>query len=525
MLSSIVRSVTTGRGPLDNFWYRPIAPTTAAGITVGDDDALAAAAFWACVRVLSDTLGAMPWHVYERNGEGDDQEDVKAKDYEWYKVLHDNPNIFQDAMSWKVMGVVHLCLRGNFYCRIDPPTFEWEWPQLIPLNPDRIEISRDENRPLVYIHKRQDGGEVSYPQERILHVRLMSMDGVKGLSPLGYARATLGLGLAQTKHASSIYGGGGFFKYFLKTTKRLGVEGRKNFREAWRDIHGDPNSFTPPILEDDMDIKTLGMTLEDSQLLESRKFGAYEICQFFGVPPHLIFLLDRATFSNIEHQSIEFSTIHLNPWLVRFEQAIQPQLEEGYFSQFARDSIVRGDISSRYDAYSKGLQGRPFLLPNDVRRLESLPPVDGWDDPAEPLNMAPAGQTGRQGEQRPGQATQQEPEGDEQARDIRPLIEAAANRIVHREVIGLQKRAGRAAEDRQLFNAWAGEWYAKHVAFVQRELDELTPVCPACGDLDATDYTQARTATLAECGDVAQLLKEWQSSTEEVKEWLCTQTS
>ena len=276
-----------------------------------------------------------------------------------------------------------------------------------------------------------------------------------------------------------------------------------------------------------MDIKTLGMTLEDSQLLESRKFGAYEVCQFLGVPPHLIFLLDRATFSNIEHQSIEFSTIHLNPWLVRFEQAIQPQLDDGYFSQFARDSIVRGDISSRYDAYSKGLQGRPFLLPNDVRRLESLPPVEGWDDPAEPLNMAPAGQTGRQGEQRPGQAAEpdEDEEDEEQARDIRPLIEAAATRIVHREVIGLRQRANRASENRQLFNAWASEWYAKHVAFVQRELNELATVCPACGDLDATAYTQQRAATVTACGDVAELLTEWQSSTEQVKEWLCTQTS
>jgi hypothetical protein len=236
--------------------------------------------------------------------------------------------------------------------------------------------------------------------------------------------------------------------------------------------------------------------------------------------------------SNIEHQSIEFSTIHLNPWLVRFEQAVQPQLDDGYFSQFARDSIIRGDISSRYDAYSKGLQGRPFLLPNDVRRLESLPPVEGWDDPAEPLNMAPAGQTGRQGEQRPEQVAEpEEEEEEEQARDIRPLIEAATKRIVNREIISLRKRAANAEKDRNLFNAWIGEWYAKHASVVMAILE---PVCQAASvQIDAkfgAEYCESEARKICESSDVVKLLTEWDNNKQgqmanELRRLLCTQTS
>jgi HK97 family phage portal protein len=519
MLASAIRNamgIRAARGPLDDFWYQRTPMPSLAGVTVDEATALSYSTFWACVRILSDTVGAMPWHVYQREGEGDDQRDEKAKGYQWYYPLHERPNVYQDAMTFKAMGVAHLILRGNFYCRVIPGAGEGEPPQLLPLNPDKMELYQDPVTSVIsYQYKHRNGEVRVYQQEQMLHVKMLSLDGVKGLTPLEYAKQTLGLGIAEQRHASSIFGGGGFFKYFLKTTKRLGPEGRKNLRESWKDIHGDPGSFSPPILEDDLDIKTLGMTLEDSQLLESRKLSSYEICQFLGVPPHLVFLLDRATFSNIEHQSIEFSTIHLNPWLVRFEQAMAYHLDEGYFSEFARDSIIRGDIQSRYDAYSKALQGRPFMVPNDVRRLENLPPVDGWDEPIDPLNMAAPGQQGRQtapAQQQPAA----EPDEDEDAKAVdrlRPLVADAARHIVSREVVGLRGRANKAAENRGLYDAWAGEWFAKHVAFVGRE---LAPVFAAAGggvpDGAATEYCELSRAELQAAGNVAQLLNEWETS-------------
>jgi HK97 family phage portal protein len=505
--------VGAARGPLDDFWYQRTPMPSLAGVTIDEAIALSYSTFWACVRILSDTVGAMPWHVYEREGEGDEQRDEKAKGYKWYDVLHERPNVYQDAMTFKAMGVAHLILRGNFYSRVIPGISEGEPPQLLPLNPDKMELFQDPVTSVIsYQYKHRDGEIRVYSQDEMLHVKMLSLDGVKGLTPLEYAKQTLGLAIAEQRHASSIFGGGGFFKYFLKTTKRLGPEGRKNLRESWKDIHGDPGSFSPPILEDDLDIKTLGMTLEDSQLLESRKLSAYEVCQFLGVPPHLVFLLDRATFSNIEHQSIEFSTIHLNPWLVRFEQAMAYHLDEGYFSQFARDSIIRGDTQSRYDAYSKALQGRPFMVPNDVRRLENLPPIEGWDEPIDPLNMAAPGEPGKQSTPSPIRQPVDEKEESSTIDHLRPVIADASRHIVSREVVGLRSRASKAAEDRGLFNAWAGEWFAKHVAFVARE---LSPVFQAAGesmpDAAAAEYCELSREEMAAAGNVVHLLTEWET--------------
>jgi HK97 family phage portal protein len=171
------------------------------------------------------------------------------------------------------MMVGHLLLRGNFYARIDPPLLQMdrESPSLVPLNPDRMKPPRQDSLGyLAYDYTYADGKPRTFTQDELLHVKLLTTDGFVGMSPLSYARESIGLATAQSGYASSIFSGGGFIKYYLKTSKRLGAEGKKNFREGWRDLHGDPRNFEPPILEDDMDIHTLGMNNEDAQFLESR---------------------------------------------------------------------------------------------------------------------------------------------------------------------------------------------------------------------------------------------------------------
>ena len=520
-------TIAATRGPLDDFWYRPVSSPSATGVTVDDVAALSQSTFWACLRVLSDSVGAIPWHVYKRSGSGDTQRDEKAKGEPWYHTLHNAPNIFQTPIDFKAMAVSHLILRGNFYARIVPPGGGWDYPQLVPLNPDRIEINQSESTgALTYIHKPVAGVEKEYFQWQIMHVKTVSTDGLKGLRPLEYAREVLGLGIAEVKHAGSLYGGGGFFKYFLKTSKRLGPQGRKNFREGWRDVHGDPSRFEPPILEDDMDIKTLGMSPEDTQLLESRKFNSYEVCQFLGVPPHLVYLLDRATFSNIEQQSIEFATIHLNPWLVRFEQAIQYQLPDNHFSEFSRDALIRGDIASRYEAYSKALQGRPFMVPNDARRLENMQPLDGWDEPIEPLNMAASG---RQGEQNATPQQVEEPSIVEPVtQNIEPVIEDAARQIVSREIVGLRRRAAKAEDNRALYDSWSKDWFAKHAAAVGKILGPVYALSGAeIGDGAPENYCAESHAELMSADSITEKLDEWEQSkptrlADAIKEQLCT---
>lgn len=495
MLAQAIRSVfkAAGQGPLSDFWYRPLSTPTASGVTISDDTALAVSTWFACVRILSDTVGALPIFVYRRESE---ERKTRDPEHQWYKTLHNRPNAWQSPMTFKSMLVSHLLLRGNFYARIDPPN-EWtQGPALTPLSPDRMDAPKQlSDGSLIYHYRYKDADARDYSQDQILHVRLLTLDGVTGISPLTYAREVLGLASAQTSYAASLFGGGGFIKYYLKTTKRLGAEGRKNFREGWRDLHGNASKFEPPILEDDMTINTLGMSNEDAQFLESRKFSAYEICQFLGVPPHMVFLLDRATFSNIEHQAIEFANVHLNPYLVRVEQELQPWLGESHFAEFLREAIVRGDLMSRYQAYNIGLQAG-FLTRNEVRTRENLDPVEGGDELMEPLNMAPAGQRGQPPEE-PEEPEEDDAEEEASAGavpviaeavetapgppfDIRPVIADAASRIVHTEVSALQRHLRRDWPHTApaAFFQWAVNWYEKHRDYTART---LTPVIAATG--------------------------------------------
>jgi HK97 family phage portal protein len=147
------------------------------------------------------------------------------------------------------------------------------------------------------------------------------------------------------------------------------------------------------VLEDGLTIERISMTADDSQFLETRKMSRSEIAGLFGVPAHMIGDMDRATFSNIEHQGIEFATHCIRPWAVNWEQALSRALFVApwlYFAEFNLDALTRGDIKSRYDAYAVG-RNWGWLSVNDIRSLENLNPIQGGDVYLEPLNMRRAG--------------------------------------------------------------------------------------------------------------------------------------
>ena len=155
-------------------------------------------------------------------------------------------------------------------------------------------------------------------------------------------------------------------------------------RDSWNQIYrGSENAHKVAVLEEGMSVKTLSMPPEQAQFLETRKFQIEEICRIFRVPPHLVANLERATFSNIEHQSISFVVHTIRPWLVRLEQAFNKALFSGsekkeYFVGLVVDGLLRGDYESRMRGFAVGIQNG-FLSPNDVRSLENLNPIEHGD--------------------------------------------------------------------------------------------------------------------------------------------------
>jgi len=262
----------------------------------------------------------------------------------------------------------------------------------------------------------------------------------------------------------------------------------------------------------------------------------------------LVFLLDRATFSNIEHQGLEFLTIHLNPYLVRIEQELQPWLGDDHFAEFLRDAIVRGDLGSRYAAYNIGLQAG-FVTPNEVRIRENMDPLPGGDELRTPLNMAPA--SGQAQPPKPEQEPEVEPDDEEEeaaavavpvmvetpaepqrpAIDIAPLIADVAMRIVAREVSCLGVRIAKANSDPAAYFSWAVTWFETHRDYTAKAVAPL--VAASSSPLDtsawAAEYCSATVQEFAS-REPASVLKDWEATkagklAATIGEALCTTAS
>jgi HK97 family phage portal protein len=231
----------------------------------------------------------------------------------------------------------------------------------------------------------------------ILHVAGLSFDGFAGVSVATYARETLGLAMATEAHGARLFSAGALFRGILQHPGKLKDDkAARRMRESFDEAFRGDGAHQTALLEEGVKYEKIGMTAEDSQFLGTREFQAHEIARWFRMPPHKVGLLDKATFSNIEHQALEYVVDTLLPWLVRWEQRCSVSLlskseQDEYFFEFLVDGLLRGDQAARYKAYKDAvLTG--FMSRNEVRAKENLNPEPGLDEFLTPLNMAAAGQ-------------------------------------------------------------------------------------------------------------------------------------
>lgn len=364
---------------------------SATGRHIDADTALRVAAVYACVRILAETLASLPLRVYERLDNGGKR---PAPEHPLYRLLHDRPNDEMTSFELRETLVAHVALRGNAYAEILRDPYTSDPIALWPLRPDRMEISRV-GAELVYQYRLADGTSKWFSQEQILHLRGLGSNGIVGYSPIEMAREAIGLGLAAEEFGARFFSNGARPGTVLQHPGALSDEAHKRLRESWESRHmGLSNAQRVAILEEGMTIATIGVAPDDAQFLETRKFQVTEIARLFRIPPHLIGDLDRATFSNIEHQGLEFVMHTVRPWAERIEQRMETSLlsindRARYFIEHVVDGLLRGDIQSRYAAYATGRQWG-WLSVNDIRGLENLNPVENGDIYLQPMNMVEA---------------------------------------------------------------------------------------------------------------------------------------
>ena len=282
------------------------------------------------------------------------------------------------GIVWRETMLTHLLLWGNSYSQIIR-SGRGKIIGLYPLLPDHMEVDRDEKSGnLTYTYSTTKGETVRLRPEDVLHIPGLGFDGIMGYSPIAVEKNAIGLGIAAEEYGSKFFSNGATPSGIL--THPNTVKNPKALREAWMEAYGgSSNSNRVAILEEGMTFTRISLPNNEAQFLETRKFQVSEICRIYRVPPHMIGDLDRATFSNIENQSISFAVHTIRPWLVRIEQAMNrtlfPEKEKGiYYVQFNLDGLMRGDYKSRMEGYAIGRQNG-WLNANDIRALENMNPI------------------------------------------------------------------------------------------------------------------------------------------------------
>lgn len=344
-------------------------------------------AIYACVRILSETMASLPFVLYRTDESGGK---VRVTNHWLYRLFARRPNRFQNPFEWREMMQGHLALRGNAYNRI-VSNARGEITELVPIHPDRIRIELLPSGEFRYRVTDRDGRESVLPRGEVWHLRGLSSDGLLGMSPIEIARESVGMALAAQDYGA---------RFFANDAKPTGgwiefpgsfkdAEAKKVFRESYQQAQSGANRGKVLVLENGMKFHEVGVTNRDAQFLELRKFQITDIARLFRVPPHMIGDLDRATFSNIEQQSLEFVMHTMTPWAERWEASIEAELlpdDKGLEVEFDFANLMRGDAASRAGYYQSGIQNG-WLTRNEARLAENLNPLEGLDEPLRPLNM------------------------------------------------------------------------------------------------------------------------------------------
>ena len=363
---------------------------TKSGARINEGTALGLSAVWACVNLLSATVASLPLILYRRAG----RVKFRAREHPLYRLAHDEPNEFFTSFMWRETAMGHVLTWGNSYTEIVGRAAARE---LRILRPDRMTPLVTPSGRLYYEYNEGGATPRLIRPENLIHVSGLGFDGVRGYSVIQTHRESLGLTAATVSFGASWFGNGSRPAGMLKHPARLSPEAAKRLRLQWEALHsGSDNWNKTAILEEGMSWEKIGIPPEDSQFLETRVFQVQDVARMYNVPPHMIQELSHATFSNIEHQAIQFVVHTVRPWLVRWEQELNRKLlsereREDHFFEFLVDGLLRGDTVARFQSYALGRQWG-WLSANDIRALENMNPIrDGGDEYLVPLNMSPAG--------------------------------------------------------------------------------------------------------------------------------------
>ena len=333
-------------------------------------------------------LHGLPLHLYKYT---DSDGKALTHDHPLYRLLHDEPNPEMSSFVFRETLITHLLLWGNAYAQIIR-NGKNEIVALYPLMPNKMSVDRDESERLYYTYYRGSDEAikdkefaVTLQPTDVLHIPGLGFDGLVGYSPIAMAKNAIGMAIACEEYGANFFANGAAPGGVLEHPGT--IKDPQRVRESWQSTFGGSgNANKIAVLEKGMKYTPIGISPEQAQFLETRKFQINEIARIFRVPPHMVGDLEKSSFSNIEQQSLEFVKYTLDPWVIRWEQSIQRSLlskdeKAAYFVKFNLEGLLRGDYQSRMNGYAIGRQNG-WMSANDIRELENLdriPAENGGD--------------------------------------------------------------------------------------------------------------------------------------------------
>lgn len=372
--SGVTFSISDTNNPKMSAFF---ASGTYTGKAVTDTTAMQVTTVWACVRLLAETMGAMPSAIYRAEKSGNA---TKTDDHPLHEVLVEQPNSDMNGLEHREARTANLALRGNQYAMIERRG-SGDVISLYPVPASVMKKKRDQSTNWETRYGVTDRGkEEWYPPEKIWHTKGFSFNGLEGLSPIGYAREAMGLALAGEEFNARLFGQGLVPSAMVSIPQWLTDEQRKIANAKLLEMHTGVQNFNKPmLLEGGMKVESGLMTPDDAQFLQLRQFTVVELCRLFGVKPHMVAALERATDNNIERLSLEFVMYTMLPYIRRDEvgarKLFKPADRGKFFYRYNFEGLLRADSVARAQLYSILLQNGIFSR-NEVRALENRNTAD-----------------------------------------------------------------------------------------------------------------------------------------------------
>ena len=354
---------------------------TAAGKPVTPETAMRVPAVACAVRTIAEAVGQLPFHAYRTTAAGGRERDPN---HPAYALVHDDATDWTSAAQFRQQLTTDALLHGDGLAFVgrngagDPV-------ELYRLKPGSFEIRESEvDGGPIYV-SREARGERVLPRADVLHIPAFSINGLRGLSPIVMARESIAVLQVLAEHAGKLFGRGARPSGTLNVPvgARMDAETNARMKASWQAYEGSGNAARTPLLEDGMTFTPMALNSVDAQFLEVWQFHVLEVARAFRVPPHMLFDLGRATWSNLEDMGREFLTfsvlVWLNTWTAAYRRALIRPEERGRVTvEPLVDDLLRADLAARATAYSTLIAAR-VLNPNECRAMENRAPYEGGD--------------------------------------------------------------------------------------------------------------------------------------------------